>query len=169
VSLPGCLLTGRYRACVTVPEWTAADYPALDWNEPDDVLAQYVETVNQAQEPVAGGLAITLTVRGTVVTGELIPNWQWFDEVAHLSGGQDSVYFELARALKEYARAMSEAVEARSAGADLTVEQREALATRTAYIHLRNARLARPALARRRPHYWRGRLSDVSGWSVGGD
>jgi hypothetical protein len=148
-------------------EWTVACEPELDWNEPDDVLAMYVETVNQAQNRVANGSAVTLTVRGVVIAGELIPNWQWFDEVAQLSGGQDSNYFELARALKEHARVASQAVEAQAAGAELTDEQRTALRIRTAYIHLKNARLLSPTRAAQRSHYWRGRLSDVSGWSIG--
>jgi hypothetical protein len=149
-------------------EWTVACEPELDWNEPDDVLATYVETVNQAQEPVPEGLAVTLTVRGVVIAGELIPNWQWFDEVAQLPGGQDSNYFELASALKEHARVASEALEAQSAGDELTDEQRTALGIRTAYIHLRNARVLAPGASAQRTHHWRGRLSDVSGWSIDG-
>jgi hypothetical protein len=148
-------------------EWTVDCEPELDWNEPDDVLARYVETVNQALEPVSGGSAVTLTVRGVVITGELIPNWQWFDEVAQLPGGHDASCFELASALKEHARVTSEAAQARSAGAELTDEQRAALGTRTAYIHLKNVRLLTPAPGGHRAHYWRGRLSDVSGWSIG--
>lgn len=149
-------------------EWTVACELEFDWNEPDDVLATYVDAVNQAQEPVAEGLPVTLTVRGLVIAGELIPNWQWFDEVAQLPGGPDSRYFELARALKEHVRTTSDAVAAQSAGDELTDEQRTALGTRTAYIHLRNARLLVPASAPQGAPYWRGRLSDVSGWSVGG-
>jgi len=147
-------------------EWTVACEPELDWDEPDDVLATYVETVNQSQEALSGGPAITLTVRGLVITGELIPNWQWFDEVAHISGGQDSTYFELASALKEHARVTSEAVAARSAGDELTDEQQGALRTRTAYIHLRNATVESLSSGPRQAGYWRGRLSDVSGWSI---
>jgi hypothetical protein len=148
-------------------EWTVPCEPELDWNEPDDVLARYVETVNQAQEPVCTGFAVTLTVRGVVIAGELVPHWQWFDEVAQNSGGQDSDYFELARTLKEHARVTSEATEAQSAGTELTEEQRSALRIRTAYIHLKNARLLAPASGAQRSQYWRGRLSDISGWSIG--
>jgi hypothetical protein len=147
-------------------EWTVACEPELDWNEPDDVLARYVETVNQAQEPVSGGTTVTLTVRGVVLAGELIPNWQWFDEVAQLSGGHDASCFELASALKEHARVTSEAIQAQSEGEELTDEQRAALGTRTAYIHLKNARLVTPARGDKRARYWRGRLCDVSGWSI---
>ena len=41
-----------------------------------------VSSVNQSKEPKQHGTALILTVSGLVVSGKLIPDWQWwFEEV----------------------------------------------------------------------------------------
>ena len=51
--------------------------------EVDRVLEIVVGEINSLSEPQGGGPPVTLTLGGSVVTGTIIPDWQWFDEVEH--------------------------------------------------------------------------------------
>ena len=39
-----------------------------------------IDMLDSRKEPVNAGISVALTVRGTLVSGEIIPHWQWFDE-----------------------------------------------------------------------------------------
>ena len=50
---------------------------------PDHALEILVNVANSFTEPAEEGwFGVTLYVGGAVVTGRLVPNWQWMDEVA---------------------------------------------------------------------------------------
>src|SRR3954470_16355208 len=51
--------------------------------EIDRVLEIVVGEINSLSEPQGGGPPVTLTLGGSVVSGTIIPDWQWFDEVEH--------------------------------------------------------------------------------------
>src|SRR3954454_17210330 len=51
--------------------------------EIDRVLEIVVGEINSLAEPQGGGPPVTLTLGGSVVSGTIIPDWQWFDEVEH--------------------------------------------------------------------------------------
>ncbi|WP_305789849.1 hypothetical protein [Symbioplanes lichenis] len=134
---------------------------ARDWFEPDSVLATYVALMDQLTERAEPGIKLSLTVGGLVVTGELIPQWQWFAEVSALSNYEDAFYTGMAEYVKEQSDLAHEAVKVRDAGHEVSHKQHLALSAPTKYIHLRNARVS----TGNEGSLWRGRLSDVSGWS----
>jgi hypothetical protein len=134
-----------------------------NWAEPDSVLATYVSLMDQLIEPADPGIALSLTVDGLVVDGELIPQWQWFAEVSKLSNYEDAFYTGMAEYVKEQSDLAHQAVKIRDAGLEVTHRQHLALSAPTKYIHLRNARINGTGDNR----LWRGRLSDVSGWTPG--
>src|SRR4051794_1423637 len=51
--------------------------------EIDRVLEIVVGEINSLAEPQADGPPVVLTLGGSVVSGTIIPDWQWFDEVEH--------------------------------------------------------------------------------------
>src|SRR3954447_25788604 len=51
--------------------------------EIDRVLEIVVSEINSMSEPQGGGPPVVLTLGGSVVSGTIIPDWQWFDEVEH--------------------------------------------------------------------------------------
>ncbi|WP_306215237.1 hypothetical protein [Actinoplanes sp. RD1] len=134
---------------------------ARDWFEPDSVLGTYVALMDQLTEPAEPGIELSLTVGGLIVTGELIPQWQWFAEVSALSDYEDAFYTGMAEYVKEQSDLAHEAIKVRDAGREVSHKQHLALSAPTRYIHLRNARVS----AGSEGSLWRGRLSDVSGWS----
>lgn len=140
-----------------------------DWAEPDSVLATYVSLMDQLNEPVDPGIALSLTVGGVVVDGELIPQWQWFAELSELNDHEDAFYVGMAEYVKEQSDLAHAAVKLRDVGGEVTHKQYLALSAPTKYIHLRNASVfigAQEAKVHRR--LWRGRLCDVAGWTPGG-
>lgn len=138
-----------------------------DWLEPDAVLALYVDATNRQTEPAPEGMWLTLTANGALISGELIPNWQWFAELADLTGGERSIHFGLGETLRKRAELLCEALEAKRAETSLTDAQEALVNAPTAYIHLRNARFFMPEPLPAEGHYWRGRLAEVSGWMAG--
>jgi hypothetical protein len=134
-----------------------------DWAEPDSVLGTYVALMDQLTEPALPGIALSLTVDGLVVSGELIPQWQWFAEVSELNKNEDPFYTGMAEYVKEQSDLAHEAVRVRDAGHEVTHKQQLALSAPTRYIHLRNAQIVHAAEG----CLWRGRLCDVSGWTPG--
>ena len=56
--------------------------------EIDRVLEIVVGEINSLAEPQGGGPPVTLTLGGSVVSGTIIPDWQWFDEVEHAARAQ---------------------------------------------------------------------------------
>jgi hypothetical protein len=132
------------------------------WGEPDSVLSTYVAQMDRLTEPVNPGIALSLTVDGLLVTGELIPEWQWFSEVSEMNDFQDAFYTGMAEYVKEQSDLAHAAIKARDLGGEVTQRQYLALMAPTKYIHLRNARVSAEEKAVR---LWRGRLCDVSGWT----
>jgi hypothetical protein len=49
----------------------------------DRALGTVVEVINALTELQDDGPGVVLTVGGLVVSGTVIPDWQWFDEVEH--------------------------------------------------------------------------------------
>lgn len=147
---------------------------------PDGVLQVIVSTVNNLEERTESGTGLVLTVKGVVISGELIPAWQWHEELeqgirdAHVRAGQDPEHagfaelFKLAaestRQRRDEQRALEELDQLPQRYRDL-IGQEE----RTQFIHLRDARVFSPGNAGLPGNglLWRGRLSEVSGWSFG--
>jgi hypothetical protein len=138
-----------------------------DWGSPDRVLDTYVAQMDRLTEPVDPGVALSLTVHGLLVSGELIPQWQWFAEVSEMTNNEDAFYTGMAEHVKEQADLAHAAVKLRDTGGEVTHRQYTALMAPTSYIHLRNARIHSPDHAGRGSCLWRGRLCDVSGWTPG--
>jgi hypothetical protein len=138
-----------------------------DWNEPDSVLGLYVAQMDRLTDPVEPGVPLSLTVHGLLVSGELIPQWQWFLEVSELNDHEDAFYTGMAEHVKEMSDLAHGAIKLRDSGGEVTHRQHNALMTPTRYIHLRGARIHSPDRICDQPCLWRGRLSDVSGWTPG--
>ena len=49
----------------------------------DQALQAMVGAIDALTEPQDGGPGVVLTLAGLVVSGTIIPDWQWFDEVEH--------------------------------------------------------------------------------------
>lgn len=135
--------------------------------EPDKVLDTYVAQIDRLTEPVDPGIQLSLTVHGLLVSGELIPQWQWFAEVSEMTNNEDAFYTGMAEHVKEQADLAHDAVKVRDTGGEISHRQYTALMAPTSYIHLRNARIHSPDHAGRGGCLWRGRLCDVSGWTPG--
>ena len=150
----------------------------------DRVLENVVEAINALAEPQDDGPGVVLTLGGVVISGTVVPDWQWFDEVEHAAraafvvhtggsvddehGGWASLFEGVAESLVQ---ARDEHRAAREATKHLSDRYQRLLAQqdRTTYIHLRGARVVAAGVS---PlpvagMYWRGRLSEVSGWSFG--
>ncbi|GAA0566634.1 hypothetical protein GCM10010172_58120 [Paractinoplanes ferrugineus] len=141
-----------------------AETKTIRESAPDRVLGLMIDALNSSREAVDTGIWVALTVRGTMITGEMIPHWQWFDEQTTLFGeGSHVAYF--ASVMKE-SRDEHVALMGKD-DADLTPEERWELNQPPAFVHLRKAKTYLPDPVSEAGHYWRGRLEDVSGWSFG--
>jgi hypothetical protein len=155
-----------------------------DVQEHDYFLGIIVGSVNSVAEPFDHGLDVVLTVNGQVIAGEIIPNWAWFTgiadqyRVATIRDGRDpddEGELGLGQIFKEqgesFAAAGAEDRQAKEATESLPVPYRQAIASvaPTSYIHLRNARIYTPGQPPLPANgmLWRGRLSEVSGWTLG--
>lgn len=124
------------------------------WDKPDVTLSVLVKLANhQGTE-----LPIRLTVSAGVISGTLIGGGTYFREIADVVAGEgneveeDSLAGGLASIGEEYERrAREESPDERG----------------TAYIHLRDAELYDASGGSLHIGWWRGRLTSVSGWSVG--
>ena len=151
--------------------------------EIDRVLEIVVGEINSLAEPQADGPPVTLTLGGSVVSGTIIPDWQWFDEVEHAASAGFTVHAggsiddehggwaRLFRGVSEsLVRDREEHRAVQNVVGGLSERYRRLLAheDRTSYIHLTSARVLAPGFGplHGRMH-WRGRLSEVSGWSFG--
>ena len=158
---------------------------ARDGNtEIDRALEFVVDEINSLTERQDGGPPVVLTVGGLVIGGTIIPDWQWFDEVEHAAraaftvhtgGSIDDEHGGWARLLRGVSellvRDREEHQSAQNVIGGLSERYRRLLARedRTIYIHLSDARVL-AAGAGTLPSggmHWRGRLSEVSGWSFG--
>jgi hypothetical protein len=158
---------------------TGRDVPEID-----EKLATLVEAIDRMSSAKNEGPGVILTLSGLVVSGRVIPQWQWFDDVEHASraaftvhtggtvddehGGWATLFEGVGESLMqdrdEYAAA-KDAVDS----LPQRYQQRLAHIDPTQFIHLREARVFSPRGAGLPGNgmYWRGRLSEVSGWSFG--
>ncbi len=145
---------------------------------PDDLLAILVNVLNRFTERPddreTEGIGITLTVGGAVITGQMISNTAWFDDmdqkIQDAGGGPWATVFS---AKAEGLRAqLGEASAAEQAVEDLADRFAAAVyqVGQTGLIHLKNARVLTPGSGAGIPGngmHWRGRLTEVSGWAFG--
>ena len=154
--------------------------------EIDRALEVVVSEINSLAERQDGGPGVVLTVGGLVISGTIIPDWQWFDEVEHAAqaaftvhtgGSIDDEHGGWARLLRGFSESLVREREehraAQNAIGGLSDSYRRLLARedRTTYIHLSDARVlasgVSPSPLPPGGMHWRGRLSEVSGWSFG--
>jgi len=153
--------------------------------EIDRALEVVVSEINSLTERQDGGPGVVLTAGGLVLAGTIIPDWQWFDEVEHVAraaftvhtgGSIDDEHGGWARLLRgvsseSLVRDREEHRAAQNAIAGLSESYRRLLARedRTTHIHLSDARVLASGVSPLPPGgmHWRGRLSEVSGWSFG--
>ena len=131
------------------------------------MLGTYVAQMDRLTAPVNPGVPLSLTVHGLVVSGELIPQWQWFAEVSEMNNDEDAFYTGMAEHMKEQSDLAHDAIRLRDSGREVTQRQYNAVTAPTKYIHLRNARVHSPKMESGEVRLWRGRLCDVSGWTPG--
>ncbi len=150
----------------------------------DRALETVVGAINALTEPQDDGPGVVLTLGGLVISGTVISDWQWFDEVEHTAraafvvhtgGSVDDEHGGWAKLFKGAAEALAQARDEHRAAREATerlpdrYQRRVAHENRTHYIHLREARVVAAGVS---PlpvagMHWRGRLSEVSGWSFG--
>jgi len=152
--------------------------------EIDRALEVVVSEINSLTERQEGGPGVVLTAGGLVIAGTIIPDWQWFDEVEHVAraaftvhtgGSIDDEHGGWARLLRGVSESLvrdrEEHRAAQNAIAGLSESYRRLLARedRTTHIHLSDARVLASGVGPLPPGgmHWRGRLSEVSGWSFG--
>jgi hypothetical protein len=150
----------------------------------DYALEAVVKTINAFTERQDGGPGVVLTLGGLLVSGTIIPDWQWFDEVehatraafvVHVGGSIDDEHGGWARLFKGTAESLTKDHAERQAAREVTeglpVRYQRLLAQqdRTTYIHLTEARVVAADLSPlpAAGMHWRGRLSEISGWSFG--
>jgi hypothetical protein len=152
--------------------------------EIDRALEVIVSEINSLVERQDGGPPVVLTVGGLVIGGAIISDWQWFDEVEHAAraaftvhtGGRiDDEHGGWARLFRGVSESLVRDHEEHRAAENviegLSERYRRLLAqeNRTTYIHLKDARVLAPGVSPLPSGgmHWRGRLSEVSGWSFG--
>lgn len=133
----------------------------------DPVLREFVRVANTTTERVDEGQPLTLYVNGAVVSGWLIPNWQWFQEQAESFQGDG---LEIYKALAE--NLLADAREYRAVAdklGDLSEEESARLhAKPPQFICLKDARVFIPGPTPSNTCiYWVGRLASVDAWNVG--
>jgi hypothetical protein len=150
----------------------------------DRALEAVVGSINAMTEFQDDGPGVVLTLGGLVVSGTVIPDWQWFDEVehqaratfvVHTGGSIDDEHGGWARLFEGVAQSLVQARDeqqaAREAAERLSDRYRRRLARddRADYIHLREACVIAGGVSSQlvTGMHWRGRLSEVSGWSFG--
>jgi hypothetical protein len=150
----------------------------------DQVLENVVGAINALAESQDDGPGVLLTLGGLAVSGTIIPDWQWFDEVQHAAraafvvhtgGSVDDEHGGWARLFNGVAQSLMQARDehraARAATQRLADRYQRVLAPAdgTYYIHLRDAHIIASTGTPFQigSMHWRGRLSEVSGWSFG--
>ena len=134
---------------------------------PDDVLRFLVDLVNGSKD-MGLGVSVTLHVSGTIVCGVLISYeayWESFRAFLRESGSPEAQAFGDAFT----AAILGTEVGPEAGQSDSATEDEEATTpTPPNHIHLRDAVVwapgVKPTLAKM---LWRGRLSQVSAWSIG--
>lgn len=150
----------------------------------DRALARVVGAIDALTERQDDGPGVVLALGGVVVSGTIIPDWQWFDEVEHAAraafvvhagGSVDDEHGGWARLFEGVAQSLVQARDehraARTATQRLADRYQRSVAQEVSnyYIHLRDARVVASGVGPFQVGgmHWRGRLSEVSGWSFG--
>ena len=148
---------------------------------PDSTLGIIVGTANGTKNRWEDGPGLLLTLSGMMVSGKLMPGWQWYEEVekqlrdAYVAGGGDPENEDAgwAKLFKDIGQRIQKQRDEEDAAADaaegLASRYQKALAEQspTAFIHLRDARIYAPGQegVPGKGMHWRGRLSEIAGWS----
>jgi hypothetical protein len=144
----------------------------------DQALEAMVGAINALTERQDGGPGVVLTLGGLVVSGTIIPDWQWFDDVehaaraafvVHVGGSIDDEHGGWARLFKGAAELLAkdhaERRAARKVTEDLPDRYQRLVAQQdqTTYIHLTEARVVASGVSPlpAAGMHWRGRLSVV--------
>ena len=141
-------------------EWQGGHFPhgsqLVGLPPVDRALETVVGAINALTELQDDGPGVVLTLGGLIVSGTVIPDWQWFDEVEHAAraafvvhtgGSVDDEHGGWARLFEGVAESLVQARDehraAREATERLSDRYRHLLARedRTHYIHLRDARV----------------------------
>jgi hypothetical protein len=150
----------------------------------DHALQAVVGAIDAVIERQDGGPGVVLTLGGLVVSGTIIPDWQWFEEVEHAAraafvvhagGCIDDEHGGWARLFQGAAEAVAkdhaERRTPREVAEGLPDRYRHLVARQdqTSYIHLTQARVVAAGVSSlpAAGMHWRGRLSEISGWSFG--
>lgn len=139
-------------------------------HDADDMLSLIVQVMNSSTGPEAR-TTITLTVGGLVIAGDLIPTWVWFREVKALLSGAEG---ESAGSVASFFGSIGDDVLGdllvrEAVGEHVDDDDEDAALARPTHLHLARAEvLGRDHLdTELGGGLWRGRLSQVSGWSFG--
>lgn len=138
---------------MTQPNTQKSEQPEVDW---------YLESLVHIVTAAKVSMGVTLSVGGTVVTGQLISGKEYLE----LSAGQVSEVFKSLGVSEEAAREIKEGFS--KPAQSLYREETSAQPSGYGYIHLKNARI----VAGTSSHalggsLWRSRLSAVDGFSLG--
>jgi hypothetical protein len=136
------------------------------YGRPDNALEILVAAVNRAQSIEIG---VTLHVSGIVVSGLLISGQSFFDLLGRwLAETGSSENAPIREALAGWPAHFVEQYRADERRPDDSEDHGEGRPPRTiTYIHMRDASVVGPGLPPLPGILWRGRLSHVSGWSLG--
>jgi hypothetical protein len=138
---------------------THSDFDAPDLPKTDFFLQTLVEAVNESGLEVG----LTLTVKGAVISGITVSMKRFFEENAAMirSAGKGTLSEESSESLAQGFESLLELVAERDAN-------EPNFKAPPAFVHLRDAcylldphTLSSPAV------WWRGRLSEVDGFSIG--
>jgi len=140
----------------------------------DQALAYFVETANK-EGLSEGGPLLTVTTDGLVVTGQLIGPAAYFELLASLAEAANIRFPHAAERFAAWGKQAHQAMQTRLRLRDeaiarlpehepLSPEQLEEFAPD--YIHLRDVSVLVGGQATQLP-VWRGRLSELTGWTVG--
>jgi hypothetical protein len=144
------------------PQAQESTAPTPDWKEPDWFLQTLVELANAGDGKAEIGM--TLLVGGFLVSGKVVGGASYFEGFAgeFASGFADQT---LAGSVREFFSRYSEIYKAGAMTQDQTTTQKP-----LTYVHMKEARFFNTAgnpIPGNRGVWWRGRLSEVSGFMVG--
>jgi hypothetical protein len=149
--------------------------------EHDAALLSLVREMNNriAADEDFEGIGLVLFAGGCVISGKLIPNWLWFKKVEDELGAQpdqeakvSSGLIDLFKFFEEQMISLREDTQKIYDVIDKVPESAQAALAatdRTEFIHLEAARVFQPGYPGMPGNgmLWRGRLRDISGWSLG--
>ncbi|MBZ4418028.1 gas vesicle accessory protein GvpU [Myxococcus sp. RHSTA-1-4] len=138
---------------MTQPNMKSEKQPEVDW---------YLESLVHIVTATKFSIGVTLSVGGTVVTGQLISGKEYLE----LSAGQISDAFKRLGVSEEGAKGIKESLA--SPAERLYREETDAQPAGYGYIHLKDARIVTGAASHALGgSLWRARLSTVDGFSLG--